>query len=184
MKKFLTLLTIALSLVLINHSCKPDSQKCVDLGLPSGLKWATCNVGANSPEEYGSYLTFNEACDTTCDGLRMPTMDELEELIKQCSRTWTEQNGVNGYKFTGPNGNSIFLPAAGFRNGSSLSAVGIAGHYWSSTQSRPLFDDSLFDDPLFDGMGMAECVTFISVGLTRSHFIKDEDGLSVRLVSE
>ena len=171
MKKFLTLLTIALSLVLINHSCKPDSQKCVDLGLPSGLKWATCNVGANSPEEYGSYLTFNEACDTTYDGLRMPTMDELDELRTQCTWTWTEQNGVNGYKVAGPNGNSIFLPAAGFRNGASLSAVGSEGYYWSSTPYN--YNDYCHAHFLF----------FVNLGQDMFAFFCSE-GRSVRLVAE
>ena len=42
-------------------------------------------------------------------------------------------NGVNGYKVTGPNGNSIFLPAAGYRNDTSLSGAGSNGHYWSAT---------------------------------------------------
>ena len=178
MKKFLTLLTIALSLVFISHSCKPNSKKYVDLGLPSGLKWATCNVGANSPEEYGSYLTFNQACDTTYDGLRMPTIYELAELRTQCTWMWTEQNGVNGYKVTGPNGNSIFLPAAGCRFGSSLSGVkefdvGKSGFYWSSS----------YYETLFDGMAMAECVSFDSISHPWSNwFVKDS--LSVRLVSE
>ncbi len=182
MKKFLTLLTIALSLVIINHSCKPDSQKCVDLGLPSGLKWATCNVGANSPEEYGSYLNFNKACDTTYDGLRMPTVDELEELRKQCSWTWTKQNGVNGYKVAGPNGNSIFLPAAGSWLKSQLSArLGIVGYrqggYWSSSPS----------DTVREGDFYFECayqLYFDSI----SHDIKSVsdflDAYSVRLVAE
>ena len=171
MKKFLTLLTIALSLVLINHSCKPDSQKCVDLGLPSGLKWATCNVGANSPEEYGSYLTFNQACDTTYDGLRMPTMDELDELRTQCTWTWTEQNGVNGYKVTGPNGNSIFLPAAGYRKGSLHDHVGSEGNYWSSTPGS------------YNDYCRAYFLFFVSRAQDMFTFFCSE-GRSVRLVAE
>ena len=58
---------------------------------------------------------------------------ELEELKEECTWTWTTQNGVKGYKVTGPNGNSIFLPAAGRRIGSSLYYAGENGCYWSST---------------------------------------------------
>ena len=150
-----------------------NSHEYVDLGLPSGLKWATCNVGASSPEEYGDYFAWGETTtkaeytEDNCpiyglsiselqsqgyiDGegnltaqydaatanwggeWRMPTYDELNELNTQCTWEWTTQNGVNGYKVTGPNGNSIFIPAAGDRRGSSLYYAGIYGYYWIST---------------------------------------------------
>ena len=143
----------------------------VDLGLPSGTKWATCNVGASSPEEYGDYFAWGETttketytvdnCPTYglsypslqsqgyIDGegnlasqydaatvnwggtWRMPTYKELNELSANCTWTWTTQNGVKGYKVKGPNGNSIFLPAAGYRNGLSLNGAGSGGHYWT-----------------------------------------------------
>ena len=64
---------------------------------------------------------------------RMPTSVEQDELRTKCSWTWTTQNGVKGYRVTGPNGNSIFLPAAGFRYDSSLKVVGSYGYYWSSS---------------------------------------------------
>ena len=64
---------------------------------------------------------------------RMPTDAEMQELMDKCTWTWTTQNGVNGCKVTGPNGNSIFLPAAGFRLGSSLRDAGSYGGYWGST---------------------------------------------------
>ena len=70
---------------------------------------------------------------------RMPTSNEFQELRTECSWEWTTQNGVNGMKVTGPNGNSIFLPAAGYRNDSndsSLSSVGNDGHYWSSSLDK------------------------------------------------
>lgn len=135
----------------------------VDLGLPSGLKWATCNVGANSPEEYGNYFAWGEtvtkseytqdnsltygrpmgdisgnvqydAATANWGGTwRMPTEAELNELVNKCTCKWATQNGVNGYKVTGPNGNSIFLPAAGTRGGTSLDGAGDYGVYWSST---------------------------------------------------
>ena len=133
----------------------------VDLGLPSGLKWATCNVGASSPEEYGGYYAWGETttkieyteenCLTSGKQMndisgnaqydaatanwggnwRMPKSTELEELIENCTWTWITQNGVDGYKVEGPNGNSIFLPEAGSRSG--LSFNGNQTDYWSST---------------------------------------------------
>jgi hypothetical protein len=161
---------------------KPNSENghdWVDLGLPSGLKWATCNVGANAPEEYGDYFAWGETqtkstyvfntykwCNGSYDtqtkyctdsyygtvdnktvldkeddaaavnwggAWRMPTKAEQDELRQQCTWTWTTQNGVNGYTVTGSNGNSIFLPAAGVRGGSSLSYAGSRGDYWSSS---------------------------------------------------
>lgn len=135
----------------------------VDLGLPSGLKWATCNVGANKPEDYGDYFAWGEISTKTeyteknsktlkqqMDDIsgnaeydaataywgtdwRMPTQTEMQELIEKCTWTWTTLNSVNGYQVKGTNGNSIFLPAAGYRNESSLYAAGIRGYYWSST---------------------------------------------------
>ena len=64
---------------------------------------------------------------------RMPTHDELKELYNNCSWSWTTQNGVSGYKVTGPNSNNIFLPAAGYRDNSNLIYAGSYGYYWSSS---------------------------------------------------
>jgi hypothetical protein len=64
---------------------------------------------------------------------RMPTKAEQDELRNNCTWTWTTQNGVNGYKVTGPNGNSIFLPAAGYLVGGALNLAGSGGYYWSSS---------------------------------------------------
>ena len=143
----------------------------VDLGL--SVKWATCNVGASSPEEYGDYFAWGgtttkaEYNESNCPtyGLiiselqsfgyidsegnlaaqydaatanwggdwRMPTSAEYNELLNNCTLEWTTQNGVNGYKVIGPSGASIFLPAAGYRYGSSLKSAGSDGSYWMST---------------------------------------------------
>ena len=132
----------------------------VDLGLPSGLRWATCNVGASSPTDYGNYYAWGEITTKTTynsstytytgnpttlpsdrdaatanwgSGWRMPTYDELKELKSSCTVTWTTQNGVNGHLFTRPNGNSVFLPAAGYRIDSELNNAGSYGYYWSSS---------------------------------------------------
>ena len=141
-----------------------NGHEYVDLGLPSGLLWATCNVGATSAEAYGDYFawgevntkdTYTEANSLTYGmqmnditgnpqydaaaanwggDWRMPTYDELKELKDNCTWTWTTQNGVNGYKVTSKvNSKYIFLPAAGFRDGSSLYRVGSRGCCWGST---------------------------------------------------
>lgn len=154
----------------------------VDLGLPSGTKWATTNVGASTPEGYGNYYAWGETTNKStynwsnykwCNGStssmtkycssssygtvdnkttldlsddaayvnwgtswRMPTKAEQDELrnTSYTTWTWTTQNGVNGYIVTSKtNGNSIFLPAAGYRYGSSLYGAGSYGLYWSSS---------------------------------------------------
>ena len=158
-----------------------NAHEAIDLGLPSGIKWATCNVGANSPEEYGGYYAWGETeeksnynydwstykwcngsentmtkyCTDSDDGTvdnktvldpeddvahvkwggswRMPTKKEQDELHYKCTWTWTAQNGVKGYRVTGPNGNSIFLPAAGYRNGIAVCDRGYCGFCWSSS---------------------------------------------------
>ena len=138
-----------------------DIYEEVDLGLPSSLRWATCNIGANTPEEYGDYIAWAEAFPkaeyTSANysfgsynptvlepandaatirwsyGWRMPTKEEWEELYNNTTVTWAQENGVNGRLFTANNGNTLFLPAAGYYNGSSLYDEGIYGEYWSSS---------------------------------------------------
>ena len=63
----------------------------------------------------------------------MPTRAQLDELRENCTREWTQQNGVNGIRLTGPNGNSIFLPAAGGRQFDYLYDDGSYGYFWSSS---------------------------------------------------
>ena len=86
----------------------------VDLGLPSGVKWADRNIGAESEDASGGYYDYSYDYDVATNELgdcwRLPTDSELEELMDECIWTWTE----SGYEVTGPNGNSIFLPAAGY----------------------------------------------------------------------
>lgn len=101
-----------------------------DLGL--SVKWASCNIGANISKDNGKLCTFEEAIHNT-DG-KLPTKEQWEELKNKCRWEWTTQNGVTGYKVTGPNGNYIFFPAAGIRDcNGDVSSVGTRGYYWSST---------------------------------------------------
>ena len=83
---------------------------------------------------------------------RMPTDAEWEEMLDKCTWEWTTQNGVNGRKVTGPNGNSIFLPAAGYRYDGTLSSVGSYGSYWSSSLGTLGSPDYSFSacDVIFD----------------------------------
>ena len=151
----------------------------VDLGLPSGIKWATCNVGATTPEGYGDYFAWGETSPKSSydsrnsvtfgksmgdisgkaqydaaranwgGDWRLPTEAEFEELQNSSNCTWTRttQNGVNGCKVTSVrNGNSIFLPAAGYRVGTSLSNEGSGGYYWSSTPLESDDYDSYYLD--------------------------------------
>lgn len=130
----------------------------VDLGL--SVKWADHNVGAASPEEHGGYYKWadikgdltSSSADASADSItgkigmdvaatkwggkwRMPTAREVEELCsKKCLWTWTTINSVAGYKVTGPNGNSIFLPAAGCKQGETTEkGFGKEGYYRAST---------------------------------------------------
>ena len=63
----------------------------------------------------------------------MPTKAELDELRYECDWEWITMNGVNGFQVTGSNGNSIFLPAAGYRDGTDVNDRGSYGYYWSAT---------------------------------------------------
>ena len=150
---------------------KINGHEYVDLGL--SVKWATCNFGATSSEEYGTYMTYDkalEACKYWGGSWRLPTKNEMQELVDFCSWTWTTQNGVEGYKVTGPNGNSIFLPAAGCPNGSSLKVAGSYGGYWSPSPYDYDYGSSFYLDFYSD------CRFMFSNGR--------DYGLSVRPVSE
>ena len=169
-----------------------DGYKYVDLGLPSGLKWATCNVGATVPEGYGSYFAWGETEEKEdyswetykwCNGSensitkylageteeravleleddvahvkwgggwRMPTISEQEELVENCSWEWTTLNDVNGYKVTGPNGNSIFLPSSASITGTEVNGKGEWGDYWANSIIDSIYPYSInFNSNMF-----------------------------------
>lgn len=161
--------------VTLLYSSTPNPDEYVDLGLPSGTKWCTHNVGASAPEEYGGYYAWGETeekSEYTLDNYayydkatnkyinigaeisgsqydvvhavmggssRMPTKEQMEELIEYCTLEWTQLNGVNGQLVTGPNGGQIFLPAAGYRGNDNLNYAGSGGYYRSASLS-PAYD--------------------------------------------
>ena len=135
----------------------PDTD-LVDLGLST--KWAKYNVGASDEKQLGGLFGFGDmtgfqtsinledyasadiyktdrdvANKVYGSWVTMPTIDEFEELFTECKKEWVEdtQNHVAGYKFTGPNGNSIFLPAAGTRTQGNVSGEGLNGYYLSGS---------------------------------------------------
>lgn len=200
-----------------------NGHEYVDLGLPSGTLWATCNVGANSPEEYGDYFAWGETepyyteghsldgyslepCESWMSGKtgynwasykwctgsemsmtkyctsssygtvdnktqldpeddvahvkwggdwRMPTDEELTELWAECKLIQTSQGGVPGLKATGPNGNSVFLPKAGYRSNRNLSIAGGTAYYWSSSL-KSTYSPSAWSMCLTGGLGSLE----------------------------
>lgn len=173
-----------LNAIIIDGRLSLDSNghEYVDLGLPSGTLWATCNVGADLPEEPGEFYAWGElepkddySWDTYrwCDGTKpsstnfsltkycdrggygqidgktsleleddvahqlwggdwhIPTQEEFQELADNCTIEWIKlDDNSNAYKFTGPNGKSITLPAAGYRNGTE--SFSNRFYYWSS----------------------------------------------------
>lgn len=177
-----------------------NGYEYVDLGLPSGLKWAVHNVGASAAEDYGDYYAWGEietkdsytqqnsvtygmpmediSGDPQYDVARalwgetwrLPTRDEQKELLDNCTWEWTSQNGVNGYHVTGSNGNSIFLPAAGYKENSSHTEVGEYGYYWSSTPQS--------------NSNLGAYYLYMSSSSKLSYYYARVAGQSVRAVSE
>ena len=176
-----------------------DNHEYVDLGLPSGTLWATCNIGASAPEEYGDYFAWGETepkdnydyntykwynrghrhftkyhkdyayyddsgnyFSVPADGntvldpeddaayvnwslyWRMPTSEQQRELVERCTWTWTTRNGVFGQLVTGPNGNAIFLPAAGRRMADALDCAGTDGFYLSRVKHPDWTNEAFF----------------------------------------
>lgn len=193
-----------------------NGHEWVDLGL--SVKWATCNVGASSPSDYGGYYAWGETStksrydlDNYFDCLdsslnssddswetyklngqtritptsghdtarenwggtwRMPTRAEIEELCEKCKWARTSKNGHNGFIAIGPNGNSIFLPAAGYRFGTDSLGIGGCGIYRSSTLSSLSSSHWAYDLYLYE-----------NVHSMRNHYLRSY-GQSVRPVTE
>lgn len=146
----------------------PLQARPIDMGLPSGVQWANCNVGASGLSDLGLYFSWGNieghgidegydftqavyesspaaAIDTDLsldhdaaranlgDPWRMPSIEEFQELLDNCTSVWTTMNGVKGRLFTSNvNGNRIFFPAAGYYNDTSLLNRDAGGYYWST----------------------------------------------------
>jgi len=203
-------------------ACSKDNiaEKAVDLGL--SVKWATCNIGASKPEDFGGYYSWGETATKekyswstykfgtsesgpfskyntnssygTVDNKtvldpeddvahvklggkwRMPTDAEFTELrnTDNCTWEWTTMNGVNGYKVTskkeGYTDKWIFLPAAGYRSGTSLDDAGSFGSYWSSSLNTDYPD-------------VACSLDFYSSDVSRNYYYGRYLGPSVRPVT-
>lgn len=112
-----------------------QGHEWVDLGLPSGTKWSTCNFGADSRESPGTYCDTDEAGwllgQTWGSSWRIPGDTEWKELYEHCQWTWTSISGTRGYLVSSCNGNSIFLPAAGFNSFYGREDQNASGWYWS-----------------------------------------------------
>lgn len=194
----------------------------VDLGLPSGTKWATCNVGADSPTDYGDYYAWGElttketyswssyiycngyqnrltkycnnsnygdngfvdtlitlqvlddvAADNWGSGWRMPTNDDFNELLSNCTYMVSIQNGVKGMLFIGPNGKSIFLPPAGYRDNNLLFNLKRNALYWSS---------SLCENVTYCAFYLRFCTDLTSSNIPEISAFSRESGFSVRPV--
>lgn len=171
----------------------------VDLGL--SVKWAACNIGADSPEDYGNYYAWGEtetkdeytSSNSVTSGVemddisgnaeydaatanwggswRMPTNNETEELVNNCTWTWAILNDVNGFLVTGSNGNSIFLPAAGNRMFTD-NRQGERGYYWSST---PIETDTNY---------FSNCLFFTTTGVSATYTASRELGRTIRPVTD
>ena len=185
---------LGLRLVINSNVVVDDDHEWVDLGLPSGTLWATCNIGATKPEDYGDYFAWGETqpkegfynwgtykwCSNgsarkmtkyctdsyygTVDGKteldleddaayvnwgpkwHMPSAEQQAELLNNCISSWTSINGVYGRLVTGPNGNSLFLPASGYRWDGSLNYVDVRGQYWSRTLISDYSDQAFYLD--------------------------------------
>ncbi len=193
----------------------PTEVEAIDLGLPSGLRWASFNLGATTPDEHGAYYAWGEIEEkdnygwstySHCDGgmatihdlgidisgtiydaarmnwggsWRMPTHAEAQELVDNCTWRWTTVNGVTGREGTGPNGNTIFLPATGYRAGNSTYSDGIYGSYWTATHVGSLNADGSYS------LGAANCY-YLSVSRMKTYVdaYYQNEGYNIRAVCE
>ena len=179
-----------------------NGYEYVDLGLPSGLKWATCNLGADMPYEIGYYLAWGEhkAKETYSAGnsitygqslgdisgdieydaatflweatWRIPTEAEARELKDNCTFEWTTMNNVQGAMVTGPNGNQIFLPSGGFATEGNVDFADSEGAYWTSSPD--------YTDPVY----YSAFLYFYNTNFANVGWMSRYAGMLVRPVSE
>jgi hypothetical protein len=138
----ITLLLGVLTLAVVS-SCgekQENGHGYVDLGLPSGTMWATCNVCASDPNKYGDYFPWediHEAQKQWGGKWRIPTKSEMEELFNFCEVEKKTEGNIIGISLKGPNGNSIFIPCAGFKSTDEESVEGLGKYVrmWTDKQT-------------------------------------------------
>ena len=140
-----------------------------------GYDFGTSNDGPYASTD-GAALTGNIPTNGTYDAARhnmgapwrMPTVGEFQELNSNCTSEWTDEDGVAGRRFTSNiNGNSIFFPASGNRNGTGLDYRGSIGYYWSAS--------------LYSQTG-GFYLNFYSGGVSPAYYYSRFNGFSVRAV--
>ena len=195
---------------------KDWNRDCIDLGLSSGLCWATKNLGATEPQQEGTHFAWGEVepkedysyntykwanllknneyikyvtddywgtivdfrtiLEPTDDAVNvalegkwhMPTQADVEELLRECTTEFGSYYGVNGYFVTGPNGNAIFLPAVGIKEGTRYEESTRDGDYWTS---------SLYENNQAYAVTLSFALTYIEVDDMRR-----TNGLAIRPV--
>jgi len=199
-KKLIFIIAISFVGILAMSGCGYDTSEqtgslnghgYVDLGLPSGTLWATCNIGADDPNDAGDYFSYGKTTSWSEEDMRnysyspsiipqeyirefdifhvcflelhpdildlylhfstlnksddaatynwggawrMPTKEDCEELMSECGWEWISHNFQKGYKVTGPNGNSIFLPTTGYQ--SMMAGIPLLGILWPGTSEE------------------------------------------------
>lgn len=207
--------------VLAENPENSTTVEAVDLGL--SVKWASCNLGAGSPEEVGSYYAWGEIeakdeynldtylhakngkytkyCLHGRDGYNgfadykhylstsddpvynilggkwdIPTESDWSALLSNCSWKWTTYNGVTGHLVTGPNGNSIFLPAGGYMHNDEVSCWGRECYFWQDKLWDKFWDS-------FCGSAYCACIrSDPSSGTPSQSFHSRTSGLPIRAV--
>lgn len=185
MKKFICFLVACFCVLAL----KSQDHEYVDLGLPSGTLWATCNIGASTPNESGTFFAWGE-CEgdksaynettykyisagkwqkyctdatlgsvdnktsldpeddaATClwgEDWCMPSVEQVEELVRYCKAKETKQKRKKGLLFTGSNGNTIFIPYGGVRYKTEKLLKNESGCYWTKEISPKLSNIAAF----------------------------------------
>jgi len=124
---------IILEKLIINKNIKIN-ENYVDLGLPSKNLWCKYNFGGKKETDYGEYFTGKQAFVKKLYPECLPEKEDFEELYDNCDHKWIDNNGVKGQLFKSKNnGESLFFPAAGYKDGKKIRFDNDEGFYWSST---------------------------------------------------
>lgn len=154
----------------VKHFMKEGSPLCpdnnhphvIDLGLPSGAKWFCCNVGASSPESFGESLSWNGAYRKITEKMIIPSSEQADELLNNCTFEWSVRNGKEGCIALGPNGNRLFFPL--------IINDSVNGNYWL-----------LKTDP--SNAGRAYCLDFTNGEMPNRDYSDKKQMIFVRMVA-